>query len=285
MSYRVPVALEAGAPGAVRWCASDGARFTEPFFDDTLRRLRRAGVGPALPPSTLDVWAGPPPSLPPVTLILHISRCGSTLLSQRFAAKPDHLVVSEARICDDILRGACEGAAVTDVDRARWLRHAASAFVEAQATPPGRLVIKCDAWHLFALPLVRQAFPEAPLLFVYRHPLEVLVSLMAQPSLTIVRDTVSPEEMGIPRAERDGLSPAAHAAAILGAFFRQALRHRPWLTPIDYASMPVAAMNAKRPGEPFVPDAARKRTSASSALREACARWAEPAYQAWRASL
>jgi len=220
-----------------------------------------------------------------MTLIFHISRCGSTLLTHRLGASPDHLVVSEARVCDDILRGSPGDTHVTDAERERWLRHAAAAFVHSQTEPPGHVVIKFDAWHLFDVPLARRAFPDATLLFVYREPLEVLVSLMAQPSITIVRDTVSPEQIGISRAERDALCPEAHAAAILGAFFRQALTHRAWLTPIDYASLPVSAVDAKRPGQPFVPDSARKRASASPSVREACARWAEPAYRAWLDSL
>jgi hypothetical protein len=306
--YRIPVGIEfTAAPPMVRWQSSDGSRFTEPFFDDTLRRLRRTHE-PSVGRGVLrEAWPGPPPPLPPLAIIFHTSRCGSTLVSRMLAALPDHLVVSEARVFDDILRGPRLAGAAQVADGDRWLRHAAAAFVASQAVPPGRLVIKLDCWHIFALPRVRRAFPGVPLLFVYRDPLEVLVSLMAQPSLTMVRDVVTPEEIGITRDARDALSREDLAAAILGAFFRQAATHRPLLTPIAYPSLPsgvwtslpwiapaggdvdrlrdAARDDAKRPGTVFEPDSARKRRSASAAVREACARWAAPAYEAWLASV
>ena len=240
-------------------------------------------------------------------ILFHVSRCGSTLVSRMFGALPDHLVVSEAPVLDDILRGARADTRVSDADRARWLRHAVAAFVASQAEPSGRVVVKLDAWHLFALPLVRQAFPDVPLVFVHRDPLEVLVSLMGQPSLTIVRDTVTPEEIGIPRETRDALSREAHAAAVLGALYREAARHRHQVTPLAYSALPdavwtslpwgpvpvadvdrmrvAAGADAKMPGVAFVPDSDRKRAAASPAVREACAWWAEPAYNAWLASI
>lgn len=305
--WRVPIRVAREAEGLrVFWQRGDGARFTEPFFDDTVRRLRGARQGDMLPPTPLDAWRASP-DLPPVALIFHVSRCGSTLVSRMLASLPDNLVVSEARVVDDLLRGWRADPSIGDATRAAWLRNAVAAFAASQATPPARVVLKLDCWHIFDLPLVQQSFPDAPLVFVYRDPLEVLVSLMAQPSLTLVRGTVSPAEMGVSRAERDAMSREDHAAAILGAFFRHAARHRAWLAPIGYPALPAAVWtslpwiapdggdvdrlrdaaraDAKDPGAAFAPDTARKRASASPAVRDACARWAAPAYEAWLAAI
>lgn len=290
----------------VVWQQGDGARFTEPFFYDTVRRLRSAYQAEILAPTPLDAWRASP-DLPPVAIIFHVSRCGSTLVSRMLASLPANLVVSEARVMDDLLRGWRDNTSLDATMRAAGLRRAVAALAASQADPPERVVVKLDCWHIFDLPLVRQAFPDAPLLFVYRDPLEVLVSLMGQPSLTLVRGTVSPAEMGVSREMRDALSREEHAAAILGAFFREAATHRALLTPIAYPSLPAAVWtslpwlapagddierlrdaaraNAKDPRAAFVPDSAQKRATASPALREACAKWAAPAYEAWLSAI
>lgn len=305
-NYRVPlgIAFAAAAP-RICWHPADGSRFTEPFFDDTLARLRRTGLA-ARPSETtaLDAWTAPLDE-PPAAIIFHVSRCGSTLLSRMLAALPSNLVVSEAPIFDDILRGRREDPALTDDLRERWLRHAAAAFVDSQAQPPARVVIKLDCWHIFELARIRRAFPGAPLLFVHRAPLEVLVSLMRRPSRTLVRDTVAPGEIGITPEERDSLQADELAAAILGAFYREATRNRQHLISVPYTSLPsfvwtsfpgaplaveeidvlrrVAEADAKTPRAPFLPDSGQKRAEATPRVRAACARWAEPAYDAWLA--
>lgn len=305
--YRLPVRLDFDAhPAAIHWQASDGARFVEPFFDDTLRRLRVAMGRDAGAASPLDTWNDAPPPVTPDAVIFHISRCGSTLVSRMLAALPSTLAISEAPVLDDILRGARRDTASQSAMRERWLRHALAAFTASQATRPSRIVIKLDCWHLFEIERVRRAFPGTPLLFVYRDPLEVLVSLLERPSLTLVRDTVTPEEIGIARAERDALSQTELAAAILGAFFREATRQRAHLTPVPYDSLPdgaltalgraqftageidlmrrASAADAKAPHRPFVPDSVRKRAEAGRAIQDACARWTTPAFQAWCAT-
>ena len=308
MRYRIPAGIDfAVRPPQLRCLAGDGERFSEPFLDDTLSRLRRAAAG-RLPASTmpLDLFARSGGSTRPAAFILHVSRCGSTLLSRMLAALPAHLVVSEARIFDDILRAQEPVPGMAPDWRDACLASAVELFAASQAVPPQRLFIKLDCWHLFELERLRRVFPGVPLLFVYRHPLEVLVSLMQRPSFTLVRGTVTPEEIGVTAEQRDAMPPEVHAAAILGAFFRQAARHRAQLVPVPYEALPslvwsdfaglrfspqetaalrlAAEADAKQPQDRFVPDAERKRAAASHAIRSACAQWAEPAYERWRSS-
>lgn len=303
--HRVPVGLDPDRR-VVRWVRSDGGRFVEPFFDDTLRRFR-ATMGPGEVGATpLDDWSRePPPVCCPDAVIFHVSRCGSTLVSRMLGSLPSVLSISEAPIVDDILRPGRGRPEVAPAVRERWMRHVIAAFIASQSELPARTVLKLDCWHLFEIDCVRRAFPGVPLLFVYRDPLEVLVSLIQRPSLTLVRDTVTPEEIGISRDARDALSHVEHAAAILGAFFRQAARHREHLIPVPYTSLPdrisdafpgtsftaeemrmlrrAAVADAKDPARAFVPDSGAKRAAATDAERAACAQWARPAYDAWLA--
>lgn len=302
--FRVPVSLDPDR-GDVRWIQADGERFAEPFFEDTVRRLRRQTARATEDATALDAWSSPCESPVEVAIIFHISRCGSTLLSQLLAALPDHLVISEAPVVDDVLRGRWDDPHMAPARRAAWLSHVAAAFARSQASAPSRVVLKLDCWHIFEFDLVRRAFPRAPLLFVYRDPLEVLVSLMARPSLTLVRGTVRPCEIGVSADAYEHLSREELAAATLGSFFREAAAHRAHLVPVAYTSLPqfvwtsfpglaptpgdivrlkgVARAGAKEPRVPFTADGARKRQAAGESLRAACAKWVQPAYDAWLA--
>lgn len=298
-AFAVPSGLVVEAGGlAVEWRGGDGQRFTEPFFEQTLTRLRRKGA--AL--RTTPLLALETEGADPAALIFHVSRCGSTLLARMLAALPGHLVVSEAPIVDDVLRRTPDA---DDTQRVIWLRGLTGAFIRAQAEPPQRLIVKLDCWHIFQLPLLRRAFPTTPFLFVHRDPVEVLVSLMAMPSVTLIRDTVTPAQLGISEAARNQLSREEHAAAILGAFLREASAHRAELTALDYRDLPEAAptalpgvvftaeeqtlmrmaalRDAKFPDQPFAPDAERKRRNASPDVLAAAERWALPAYERWLA--
>jgi len=302
----IPFRLVPGDSWRVSWLAADSERYTEPFFDDTLRRLRRLPGNrdrelPTTPLAELGEIRGPEPD----AIIFHVSRCGSTLLAQMLAALPHHTVLAEPPLADEILRLPRQRPETTDAERIDWLRGTIAALARPHAATSRRLFVKLDCWHIFELPLVRRAFPRTPLLFLHRHPVEVLASLMRLPSLTLVRDTVLPEQLALTRAERDALPPHEHAAAILGAFFRTALVHRDQLHAVDYTQLPAlvwealpgctfapderallvaaAQRDAKNPGATFQPDSTRKRTEASPAWLAAVTRWTLPHYEAFLA--
>lgn len=302
----IPFRLVPGAEWRVSWLTADEERYTEPFFDDTLRRLRRRPENrgrdlPTTPLSELAEIHGPEPD----AIVFHVSRCGSTLLAQMLAALPHHTVLAEPPLADEILRLPRVRLETTESERIAWLRGAIAALARPHAATSRRLFVKLDCWHIFELPLVRRAFPRTPLLFLHRHPLEVLASLLRQPSLTLVRDTVLPEQLALPRAERDALSPVEHAAAILGAFFRTAHAHRAQLHVVAYEQLPVfiweslpgctfdaaertalaqaAQRDAKNPGATFQPDSARKRAAASPEVHAALEQWTLRHYQAFLA--
>lgn len=297
VKYAVPTALGFDGSGPlVTWRAGDGGRFGESFHEDTLRRFRRDGGAEATTP--LDALAAEPAE--PTALIFHVSRCGSTLVSRMLAALPDALAISEAPVLDQILRWP---GLADDDQRIALLRGLMGAWRASQADPPARLYVKLDCWHLFHLPLLRRAFPRTPMLFLHRDPVEVLVSLMRQPSMTLIRGTVTAGQLGLADSARDALSREEHAAAILGALFRTAREHRGQLTELDYADLPDAALtaapggpftpdeqtlmlaaagrDAKAPEQAFVSDVADKRRAASPAILAAIARWTTPHYRRW----
>ena len=89
----VPMRVTFHQTGAnVSWCFAGGLDFDDPFFDETLQRcLRRPfsrAFRPQTPISVLTDFAEGNNCRPPDAFIFHMSRCGSTLLSQMFTALP-----------------------------------------------------------------------------------------------------------------------------------------------------------------------------------------------------
>lgn len=296
---------DAGEP-LVEWIASDGSRFTEPFFEQTLARLRCGNPANSREHrlrTPLGALCDADPGVPLGAFVFHVSRCGSTLLAQMLASLSRNVVVSEAQIIDEILQLNRRMPEVTDDDRIAWLRGAVNALGQRPAGGGERLFVKLSSWHIFSLPLIRRAFPGVPMLFAFRNPLEVVVSLMRMPSLSMVRDTVTPGQLGLTVSARDALLREEHAAAVIGAHFRAALEHRRALFPVAYEQLPesvgrgipgcsftgeelrqlqaAALSDAKNPDRHFTPDTAAKREGASPAVLAAVKRWAEPHYTRW----
>lgn len=127
------------------------------------------------------------PNRPPHGLIFHLSRCGSTLLSQALARVPGaagpQRVLSEPEMVQRLLDFS-QGQ--PEANRVAWLKGLVSALSSSQAAP---LVIKLDPRALLDLQLFEQAFPETPRLFLHRDPLEILVSQLRSPAGSWLRES------------------------------------------------------------------------------------------------
>jgi hypothetical protein len=243
--------------------------------------------------------AGPDPA----GFIFHVSRCGSTLLTWVLAALEETSVVAESVVLDDILDGgkAAGLSAETIAVRLRGLLRA-----HARLARPGRSFVKFDCDHLFHFELIRRTFPAVPWVFLYRDPLEVVVSHARQRGLPMVP---APGEIAL--WEGFGRRPMAelvdeYAARKIGQICEAAIgAHRPGMSllvnyrdlvtrlPVDilpfFGIAPNAAererieaslqRDAKHPETIFKPDAANKKRAATPHQQAAIERWARPAYE------
>jgi hypothetical protein len=297
----IPIGFEwRGSHPSVDWCYLKGIGFTEPFFENT---LQRAMQDPArllfrrlTPIETLLERAVSHPGMSPTGFIFHMSRCGSTLISQMFAASKRNLSISEGWAVESVLSADLRHPGVTSQDRILWLRGVAHALGQPQQGTD-RYFIKFDATHTLDLPLIRVAFPKVPWVFLYRNPVEVMVSqahhraYWTMPGIVPVR--------GVP------LTPAAFAdhdeyladllLAICQAAFRHA--HEPGAMLLNYTELPDAvygrlarhfgctwtgdeieamkqasSRDAKAPATAFAPDSERKRQDAGEHVNEICER-------------
>jgi len=159
-------------------------------------------------------------SLEPSGFIFHMSRCGSTLAAQMLAALSDCVVISEAAPIDAVVQ---LGRALAPEDAVRALRAMISAFGRKRAGHERRYVIKLDCWHTLALPLFRHAFPDVPWVFLYRDPVEVLVSQMRQRGVQMVPQYMPPSFFGLDAAGY--LMDEDYCARVLGVICRAVIDH------------------------------------------------------------
>lgn len=297
-----PIAVRAGGPRPlIRWCFTEGVQFDEPFFEQTIDRClrdpfrllfwRETGI------DALGAAASEAPGLHPSGFIFHMSRCGSTLVARMLASLPEVLALSEPGPIDAVLRAA----------EADWLRWMVSALGQPRRPGQTRLVVKLDAWAIFALALVREAFPDVPCVFLYRDPVEVVVSHLDHRGYHTVPGTLPPEWLGLSEGMVQTLEPEQYIAAVLGAICDAAATGARVgaLTLLNYDSLPgsvaavvaplfgidvrpatraafalTAGKDAKNPYIRFAPDGADKQRRADARIREAVDIWLAPAYEA-----
>src|ERR1043166_8410879 len=103
----VPSIIRWGREPMLEWCHPGDLRFTDPFFEQTIRRAMHQPFNllfsQRTPLSEIAASAGAP-ELRLAGLIFHMSRCGSTVVSQMLAALAQNVVLSEPAPLDQILR-------------------------------------------------------------------------------------------------------------------------------------------------------------------------------------
>jgi hypothetical protein len=294
-------AVPRGAELLVEWRWLGDAPFREPFFTETVQLALERPFSLLFPRTTsIDELAAVEPGLTPNGFILHLSRCGSTLVSQMLAAVPEHLVLSEPLLVNDVLR-----APAPDEERIRRLRLAVAALGRSRRGGERGYVLKLDPWAVHDLRLIRRAFPETPWLFLSRDPLEVLVSHRRQPGYQMLPSVISPALFGLDFMSAVTMPFEEYGAYVLGSICRQAAAQRDERALfLDYAELPDAVFdsildlfelecdageralmesasrrNAKVPSQPFVSDTEAKAEAATPELRAAVDRLARPSYE------
>ena len=235
------------------------------------------------PLGDLVARAADAPSLRPSGFILHMSHCGSTLVSQMLASLSHNVVVSEAAPID----------AAVQIGQVETLAAMVAAFGRKRGNERGYF-LKLDCWHALALSLFRRAFPEVPWVFLYRDPVEVLVSQVRQRGAQMVPEFVHPSLYGL--GDIGGIPNEDYCARVLEKICSAAsanmddgsgllvnyneLPQAAWtkilphfgVTPSesdDQAMRCAARQDAKAPRSEFVSDSAVKQLEASAATRMA----------------
>ncbi|MBE0620240.1 MAG: hypothetical protein IH605_06580 [Burkholderiales bacterium] len=300
----LPLFLAArGEQPTVDWGYMGGERFIEPFCHDTLQKLasrpfnrlfrRQSGL------ELLRQRARSHPGLPLKGMVFHMSRCGSTLAAQWLAALPDSVVLSEPEPLDTLLQWPVRDSGVETV------RALLAAMGQARREGDASLFLKTDCWHMAHIDRLLSAFPGTPWIFLYRDPLEVLVSHRRMPGWHLVPGSMAGHGLHPPDELRN--FPLGHGAWIMSGVLQQArqamARHGNGLL-LNYSELPealetrlaghfgvdlshldheilraVGRRHSKQGHAAFQADAAEKRAAADAEMLELEARWLNEPYQ------
>lgn len=204
-----------------QWLDTFGQPFTEPFFDETITKCRLANGQHARPgvmsaPEMIAAWAESIADIVPAMIIFHVSRCGSTLISQMFTALPDFIVLPEVPFFDEILRVPFKSDAAHQ-EISQLFRAAVKFYMRQQNEK--RLIVKTDSWHLFFYEQLREMYPATPFIFLYRRPEEVYASQRRQPGMHAVPGIIDPEIFGFSRDKLDCSRSDIYFAGVLERYF------------------------------------------------------------------
>jgi len=287
------------------WCFFGKERLTEPFFDDSVMKRFREPFNLLFRHRTPIEFLGEmsefSAGLKPAGFIFHLSRCGSTLVSQMLAASERNIVISEASPVDFVLRSGN----VAPEKRVSWLRFVVNALGQARNPSEENFFIKFDSWNTLEIELVKKAFPDVPWIFLYRNPVEIIVSHIRQRGAHMVPGMIPEilDEFDFEDSVR--MPPEEFCARVLGRICRSALgflKNGEGLA-VNYTELPeglndrilkhfgvestekefeqmlaASRFDAKNPVLNFSADADRKKKVANAAAIEAARKFVEPFY-------
>lgn len=241
-----PVWIEEENNSPVIWWRFLGdQRFTQPFFEDSILR------SPIRPPLICKTTGEFPESfnritsLKPSAFIFHISRCGSTLLTQLLTASHQCIVISEAPAIDSSLQLCVHQTDGIKDQPIEIFKGVVSALGQVRHQDERHLFIKLDSWHINHLPIIRRTFPDTPLFFIYRNPIEIFFSHQRQRGAQMVPGLISPEMSSIVPEPQDILDLDAYCLKTLTRFFLSAREAADSgeLILINYNQLPELAWN------------------------------------------
>ena len=294
--------------GTIRWIRVGSQSPTAPVFEKWVAALRASLPTPRENETDLSSLAQSLAHLPevePAGIIFHVSRCGSTLLSNALSAGENVLAVNEASAIDQAMRLAANPGPRGMRTGAAALTGLCKAFAHYRGSPAQHLIVKTGMAAVARLRAVRSIWPNVPCVMLTRDPLEVAVSNLQGPPKALLEWYEVPSTCfaDVPD-EALACGIAEFCAWAVGRICSEALEQLDdKCLLLDYRDLtPSAALrvaeffsvrltdegrdslrgaflfDAKRGGE-FAPDADRKKKAAKASLVESVGRWARGPYE------
>ena len=212
-----------------KWKYFKGIDFTDPFFDDTILRAGSLEINynqykPVSDLSILIEWADNINTVEPTLFIFHVSRCGSTLLTQLLGLSDQHIVLSEVPFIDDILKQLNIDEWLTNTEYQAILKAAINLYGRRFNIKQEKLFIKTDSWHLYYLPLFRLLYPSTPFLLLFRNPEEVLHSQQKKRGMHAVPGLIANSILRIKDYTSDIVNFDIHLITVLESYFKSMIK-------------------------------------------------------------
>lgn len=222
---------------SVEWRDFGDLPMTDPFFRATLKKaiaLEDRSENFETDWEIISHLARRPEGLPFSGAIFHMARTGSTLVHRLLSKTGQVLSLSEPGIID---RALTVTANWTAEERNPVLRELVSVLARPRRSGERHFIIKMtDATPNILLPSFRGAFPEVPWIFIYRDPVEVMVSILRQPTGSMGQWLRRPVQF----ASRLGMPALAGRTVSREEFVARTLRR--------FCAAAVEAARATRPG-------------------------------------
>ena len=220
-----------GRPG-LRWMDMSGVRLTEPFFQQTVDRARAEDNHRGELFTEFDALLQLEKildSVAPTGFIFHSSRCGSTLLANACRAIANSIVLSEANAIDKLIARFITDAPEGSVKESLYsvfLRGVVHALGQRRTGNEQHLFVKFACCSFNQIERIRRIWPRVPWVFLYRDPIETIVS-----NITSIPPWLVDSDRRV-LASITGTSPAAIAemgieelcARTIGSFYTTAER-------------------------------------------------------------
>lgn len=209
------------------WLDLAGKRIAEPFFTDTILRCKAsAPINRRFPSlSSLeyltDCAAAAADVVAPSAFIFHVSRCGSTLVSQLLGLSEKNIALSEVPLIDELLRMSRRQADSANAEAA--LKASIALLGRRRLGREKHLFIKLDSWHVFFSGTLRRLYPEVPFILLYRSPDEVVFSHQKRRGMQAVPGLLEPELFGMSQAESTSYGGDRYIAKVLEYYYSQFL--------------------------------------------------------------
>lgn len=211
------------------WKYFKGIEFTDPFFDETILKASCLEVNSRWyrPVSDLNIlieWANTVNAVEPTAFIFHISRCGSTLLTQTLGLNNEHITLSEVPFIDALLKLFTIDEWLINVEYQEILKAVIRLYGRRNDKNKKKLFIKTDSWHLYYLPLFRLLYPSTLFLLLFRKPDEVLYSQQKKRGMHAVPGLISDSILGIRPNKTNIANFDGHMIKVLESYYTSLIK-------------------------------------------------------------
>jgi hypothetical protein len=215
---------------ACKWLYTNGDKFTGPFFTESVSKclshpFNSGRYRSYSNISVLPEWAANLNSIPPSAFIFHISRCGSTLISQSLCLCDAHIVLPEAPFIDQILRLTKKTGHTAELNSEEMVKAVIKIYGQNPEGDKKHLFIKTDSWHIHFIPLLRKLYPNVPFILLYRKPDEVIRSHQKLRGMQAVPGVIPDELLGIETGSTNTTDLDEHTAKVLENYLKAFIQH------------------------------------------------------------
>ena len=229
----VPIAIDPGRARQDRtsiWFADIGGKpFLEWKHIYTVQRLAaEGGIGESFATdfSLLDKPLPVNDGMQPDGLLLHVSRCGSTLFCKSLARLETNLIINQAgplqygfwAAITDHWRRPLE-ASQTNLQRLRRLIHL---LTRRRGLDYRFTFVKFISWNTVCADFIRAAFPNNHVLFLYRDPAEVIATVMQETTAALTHRGTPLSEVisGLPVQQTEGMDDIEYLAHCYANYYK-----------------------------------------------------------------